>query len=173
MTDRPQEDRGRRPAVGDVDAPTSDLSLPRVPPPPRDDGTRPPRPATSTATGPAVATGSAADGSTGAPATPPSPPQRRPSVDPVADQPTDRLAPRTGHGRKRTLTFAPVGPSGGHAATPDGTAPRRPGAPRPPGMPSVVPRRRRRRWPWVLLTLLPFVVIAGAGAVLAVLLLGG
>ncbi|MFP5370170.1 MAG: hypothetical protein ACLGI3_05405 [Actinomycetes bacterium] len=113
--------------------------------------------------------------------------------DTVASQPTDKLSSPTPV-RQQTLAFeAPAGggpgaaPSGaplpGFAASPPGaqrpgSAPSRPrpgaGAPSH-GSPTVGARpapTSRRRWPWVVLVVLPIVVIAIAG-VLLFLLLGG
>lgn len=68
------------------------------------------------------------------------------------DQPTDQLGPPGGRPRERTLAFA----------SPEMAPGRR--------SPTVGPSRRRevrparsRRWPWVVLSLLPIIVIVGAG----------
>jgi hypothetical protein len=89
-------------------------------------------------------------------AAPPLPGTAPPKPAPVHDQPTDQLDPPRGRSRERTLAFASPEMAGGRPA------------------PTVGPTfRRPRRWPWVLLALLPVLVIAGAGIALLVLLRGG
>jgi hypothetical protein len=74
----------------------------------------------------------------------------------LTDLPTDELDPPSGRPRERTIAFA----------APE-MAPGRPA-------PTVGPTARRpRRWPWVVLALVPVLVIAGAGVLLAMLLHGG
>ena len=91
-----------------------------------------------------------------------------------ADQPTDELgAPPAAH-RERTLTFrgsAAQRWAAGHAATPD---PAWSSAP-PARGPVVAPRARERsrRWPWIVLTLVPVLVIVITGVWLLVLMRGG
>ena len=90
------------------------------------------------------------------------------------DQPTDDV-PRPPDGvRNRTLTFEGTSSerwAAGLAATPDpawSAVPARPGpvvGPRPRPVPE-----KSRRWPWVVLTLVPLLVIVGAGIWLLLLL---
>jgi hypothetical protein len=86
-----------------------------------------------------------------APVRPPAAPPR-----PLPDQPTDELHPPRGRPRERTLAFASPEMAGGRPTPTVSRTPRRP-----------------RRWPWVLLTLLPILVITGAGIALVVILRGG
>ena len=79
----------------------------------------------------------------------------RPAARPMADQPTDELNPPSRRPRERTIAFASPEMAGGRPAPTIGRTP-----------------RPRRRWPWVLLALLPIVVIAGAGVALMILLRG-
>lgn len=83
------------------------------------------------------------------------PAARRP-LDLLADEPTDQLVPPRASMRDRTLELAH-----GQAAPV-----RSPVAPQP----AVPARDGGRRWPWVLLTLLPIIVIVGSGIWLFVLL---
>jgi hypothetical protein len=79
------------------------------------------------------------------------------------DEPTDRLPPPDAPARQATVAFdapATAGPVPGP----------QPPAPAPP---SSRPAEHGRTWPWVLLVLLPLLVIAVAGVVLALLLGGG
>jgi hypothetical protein len=94
----------------------------------------------------------------------PSPSPEHPGVVPVpparstlpAEPPTDELVPPAGPPRERTIAFA----------SPE-MAPGRPA-------PTVGPTPgRSRRWPWVVLSLVPVLVIAGAGVLLVLLLRGG
>ena len=78
-----------------------------------------------------------------------------PPPGPEFDQPTDELDPPRGRSRERTIAFASPDMAGGRPAPTVGRTSRRP-----------------RRWPWVVLTLLPVLVIAGAGIALLVLLRG-
>jgi hypothetical protein len=73
---------------------------------------------------------------------------------PVADEPTDELAPPRGRHRERTIAFASPEMAGGRPT------------------PVIGPAPRSRRWPWVLLALVPILVIVGAGIALLVLLRG-
>jgi hypothetical protein len=66
------------------------------------------------------------------------------------DEPTDRLPPPDAPARQTTVAFDA-----------------------PPADPTGPPDDDTRKWPWVLLALLPLVVIAVAGVVLALLLGGG
>jgi hypothetical protein len=80
---------------------------------------------------------------------------RRP-LDVLADEPTDQLVQPGGTPRERTLEFAQ-----------NEVAPVRP----PVSPPPVVPARDGgRRWPWVLMALLPVIVIVGSGIWLFILL---
>jgi hypothetical protein len=76
-------------------------------------------------------------------------------ADVPADEPTDELRPAAGVLREKTLQF-------GHGQGSHG---------RPVAVAATQGRSERaRRWPWVLLALLPLVVIAGSGVWLFVLL---
>jgi len=102
--------------------------------------------------------------------------------DPIDDEPTDRLLPAASPERQRTLAFD--APAGDHGNGPPFGSPGTGGPPpvvQPPAPvaqpPAPAPPAGRadpdsRKWPWVLLVLLPLVVIVAAGLVLA-LLLGG
>ncbi|TFV91229.1 hypothetical protein [Blastococcus sp. CT_GayMR16] len=79
----------------------------------------------------------------------------RPRGTPLVDQPTDELPPPPGPPRERTIAFASPEMAGGRPAPSVGRTPRRP-----------------RRWPWVVLTLLPILVIVGAGIAWLLLLRG-
>jgi hypothetical protein len=87
---------------------------------------------------------------------PSAPAPDRPQRMPVPDQPTDELEPPRERPRERTITFASPEMAGGRPAPTVGRTLRRP-----------------RRWPWVALTLVPVLVIAGAGIALLVLLRAG
>jgi len=89
-----------------------------------------------------------------------SPVQAPPTSCSPADQPTDKLEQPQRPPREQTLAFG----------TPQQVAR---AAGRPPHAPSTASPRRSRRWPWVALSLVPLLVIAGAGVMLAVLLHGG
>jgi hypothetical protein len=80
-------------------------------------------------------------------------PGRAPAT-PLVDQPTDELGGPAGPPRERTLTFS--SPEMSH---------------RPVGPVHVA--RTPRRWPWLLLALLPILIIAGTGIALLLLLQGG
>ena len=91
-----------------------------------------------------------------------------------ADQPTDELGTPPAADRERTLTFSGSAAqrwAAGHAATPD---PAWSAAP-PARGPVVAPRARERsrRWPWIVLTLVPVLVIVITGVWLLVLMQGG
>jgi hypothetical protein len=86
------------------------------------------------------------------PSTASAPPAR---ADVPADEPTDELRPAPGVLREKTLEF-------GHGQGPHG---------RPVAVAATQGRSARaRRWPWVLVALLPLVVIVGSGIWLFVLL---
>jgi hypothetical protein len=93
--------------------------------------------------------------------------------DPLADQPTDQMGSPPPAARDRTLTFDGSSAqrwAAGLPATPDPAW-----SSVPPGAPPVVAPRpraaeRSRRWPWVLLTLLPILVIVVTGVWLLVLM---
>jgi hypothetical protein len=87
-----------------------------------------------------------------------------------ADQPTDQLTSPRPKDRDPTLTFdgsARERWAAGHAAPPDPAWSSVPA----PGT-RVSARERSRRWPWVVLTLVPLVVIVGAGLWLLLLMRG-
>jgi hypothetical protein len=78
-------------------------------------------------------------------------------ADVPADEPTDELRPAAGVLREKTLEF-------GHGQGSHG---------RPVAVAAAQGRSEpARRWPWVLLALLPLVVIAGSGVWLFLLLSG-
>jgi hypothetical protein len=79
---------------------------------------------------------------------------RRP-LDALADEPTDQLVQPAGTPRERTLEFDQGD-----------------GVPAPSSAPASVVREREgsRRWPWVLMALLPIIVIVGSGIWLFILL---
>jgi hypothetical protein len=92
-----------------------------------------------------------------------------------ADQPTDRLGTPRPDERHRTLTFEGTSAqrwAAGHAASPDPAW-----ASVPPTSRPVVGARSRpqrgRRWPWIVLTLVPVLVIVITGVWLFVLVQGG
>lgn len=97
------------------------------------------------------------------------------SEGPLADQPTDRLASPPAGDRDRTLTFDGTSAqrwAAGHAATPDPAWSSVP----PVSGPVVGPRSRRsgpRRWPWIVVTLVPVLVIVVTGVWLLVLMQSG
>jgi hypothetical protein len=84
--------------------------------------------------------------------------------DGIADQPTDRLQPLRGPVREPTLTFDPPPAETGRPPS-EPPAARMPPPPAPAGSGG-------RRWPWVLLVLLPLVVIVVSGVWLFVLFRG-
>ena len=94
---------------------------------------------------------------------------------PMVDQPTDELG-RPPHGaRDRTITFQGTAAqrwAAGHPATPDPAWSSVPPGPAPVVAPRSRPAQRSRRWPWVLLTLVPIVVIVVTGVWLLVLMRG-
>jgi hypothetical protein len=161
MTDRPHDEP---PAPDDR---TRDITLPPLPdrPPPalpREWAGSQPRPASRTPEVPAPSSEGPGPGPDFS-APPPdthvvdvAPPAAQPNRTPLVDEPTDQLDPPSGRPRERTLAFASPEMAGG----------------RP--MPTVGPTSRGpRRWPWVVLTLLPILVIAGAGITLLLLLRSG
>jgi hypothetical protein len=98
------------------------------------------------------------------------------SDDALADQPTDQLGSPPEPKRDRTLTFDGTSAqrwAAGFPATPDPAW-----SSVPPGPPPVVAPRSRveersRRWPWVVLALVPILVIVVTGVWLLVLMQGG
>ena len=81
--------------------------------------------------------------------------QARPVPTSPADQPTDKLVSPGGRPPARTIAFvSPETATGRRASTVGPT------------------RRPPRRWPWVVLTLVPILVILGAGLTLVLLLRG-
>jgi len=90
------------------------------------------------------------------------------------DQPTDEVDGPPSGAREPTLTFEGTSAerwAAGLAASPDPAW-----SPLPPRSGPVVgprpraPREKGRRWPWVVLTLIPLLVIVGAGIWLLLLL---
>jgi hypothetical protein len=158
MTEPPERDRGFEPGAS--------LSADRT----RDIRMRPlPRPAAA-ATDPMP-------GWEPPPSADPDRPGEGSSIGSVADQPTDELnAPPQG-ARNQTLTFEGTAAerwAAGLAATPDP-----PWSAVPPASRPVVGARPRpapggrRRWPWIVLALLPVLIIAGTGVWLLLLLRAG
>ncbi len=97
------------------------------------------------------------------------PPRTKPPTD---EHPTDELRARLASppDPNRTLTFTGSSQqrwAAGHAATPD---PAWSSVPAAPGPVVVEPRSRSRRWPWVVLTLLPVLVIVVTGVWLLILM---
>jgi hypothetical protein len=149
----------QEPHIGRYDDPTRDIRLPPAagsPPP----AVRPERssytarqqpvpaevppphpPRTETAAAPTADLGKAAP--------------RRP-LDVLADEPTDQLVKPGGPPRERTLEFA-------HGQA----APVRPPVSPAPAVPAP---KAGRRWPWLLMALLPIIVIVGSGIWLFILL---
>jgi len=93
---------------------------------------------------------------------------------PQVDQPTDEVGRPPEGARERTLTFEGTSAerwAAGHATAPDPAW-----SPLPPRSGPVVgprprpDRRRGRRWPWVVVTLIPVLIIVGAGIWLLLLL---
>ncbi|MFD2093027.1 hypothetical protein [Blastococcus deserti] len=171
MTDRPRDDRPRSPSESIAD-PTRDIRLPPLPDRPAPDlprGWAAPAPAAQPA-GPdlswpppdppdGVPVRSGSDLSS----PPPDPPDgvpARPEGVALADQPTDQLG-GPAPARQKTLAFEPAEPPHGlvHAGAAAGPAHRSADV-------------RGRRWPWVLLTVLPVLVILGAGVAWLLLLRG-
>ena len=151
MTDPPEHEHGST-AFGGPD-PTRDIKLPPLPgrppsvlPPEWTQAPPSPRPDAPTPDLPGPPPGTSVREVRPAPA--------RPRATPLVDEPTDELAPPRDRPRERTIAFASPAMAAG----------------RP--MPVIGPTSRHRRWPWVLLTLLPVLVIAGAGIALLVLLAG-
>jgi hypothetical protein len=157
MTERPQDDP--HPGTPSFDPPTRDIRLPALPdrPPPAMPQawaglTRPPAPGAPSpafsAPPPEVAPspGTGTDSSERLP----SPPRATPLV----DRPTDVLDKPEAQPRERTLAFSAPEMS------------QRPAGP-------VHVARTPRRWPWVLLALLPILIIAGTGLALLLLFQGG
>jgi hypothetical protein len=165
MIDPPQHDRAPGGTAAGGEDRTRDIRLPSLPdrPPPampREWAEIQPVPSSPASD----VVGPAADESAQAPDFSAPPPETsvtdvaaaaRPRGTPLVDQPTDELAPPRGRPRERTIAFASPEMAGGRPA------------------PSVGPTRRRpRRWPWVVLTLLPILVIVGAGIAWVLLVRG-
>lgn len=182
MTDRLPDDRHPSPQGGDDR--TRDIRLPPLP------GSAPAalRPEWSAAAQPAPPIQPVA------PEVPPSPPMVQPAAlqvappepdpvrnhEPIDDEPTDHLPPPASVDRQRTLTFDSPPPDlgAGNGQPPFGSpATAGPAPVRQPSAPAAArpadrPDPGSRKWPWVLLVLLPLLVIAGAGLLLF-FLLGG
>lgn len=84
---------------------------------------------------------------------------------PVTDQPTDRVAspsrPQVDREPTLELSGSPAQRwAAGHAAPAE---PAWSSVPAGPGPVTVSARPRARRWPWIVLTLLPLLIIAGTG----------
>jgi hypothetical protein len=144
--------------------PTRDIRLPPLP--------DRPFPQLPQGWSPERADATAAPVQTPAPATPPVPEPTTSGVQ--VDQPTDEVVGPPKGVREPTLTFEGTSSerwAAGLAATPDPAW-----SPVPPRSGPVVgprprpARERGRRWPWVVLTLVPLLIIAGAGIWLLLLL---
>jgi hypothetical protein len=135
----------QEPRISRFDDPTRDIRLPRAP------GSPPlvVRPEWSSYAAP-----SAPEAATVAPD--PGPPTR---AQLLAGEPTDELFPPGGLQRDPTLKFE-QGAGAPPAVAPPPVAPRA----------AAPPDDRGRRWPWVLIALLPIIVIVGSGIWLFILL---
>ena len=90
-----------------------------------------------------------------------------------ADQPTDQLGRPPQGDRDRTLTFSGTSTQRwAPPATPDPAWSSVPAAPTPVVQPRPRTERRSRRWPWVVLTLVPILVIVVTGVWLVLLMRG-
>jgi hypothetical protein len=152
MTDRPQ------PEPGLFNDPTRDIRLPHLPDRPapvlRPEWTveQPAAPADGPAAAPDFTVPPPELSSVASEA--PARPTGRPDAEsPSEEQPTDQLAHGVARPRERTLAFS--SPEMGR---------------RPVGPVKVA---ASRRWPWVVLVLLPLLVIAGAAIALVLILRGG
>lgn len=99
-----------------------------------------------------------------------------PTAGTLADQPTDQLGQPPQGPRDRTLTFRGTAAerwAAGHPATPDPAWSSVPAGSTPVVAPRRRPEDRSRRWPWVLLTLVPILVIVVTGVWLLLLMRGG
>ena len=93
----------------------------------------------------------------------------------LVDQPTDQLGQPAQGDRDRTLTFRGTSAqrwAAGHPSTPDPAWSSVPAAPGPVVQPKPRPDGRSRRWPWVVLTLVPILVIVVTGVWLLLLMRG-
>jgi hypothetical protein len=96
--------------------------------------------------------------------------------DSMANQPTDQLGRPAQGPRDRTLTIRGTAAerwAAGHPATPDPAWSSVPPGPAPVVAPRRRPEEKPRRWPWVLLTLVPILVIVVTGVWLLILMRGG
>jgi hypothetical protein len=156
MTERPQDEP--RPGVPASHDPTRDIRLPALadrPPSamPREwAGLTAPAPAAPPPTSSPQASDAAPDSAPGSDKVPAGTPL--PSwVRGVEDGPTDQLARPAGPPREKTIAFS----------APEMT--HRPAAP-------VQVARTPRRWPWIVLVLLPILIIAGTGITLLLMFQG-
>ena len=93
----------------------------------------------------------------------------------LADQPTDQLGRSPEGARDNTLTFSGTSAqrwAAGHAATPDPAWSSVPPGPGPVVQPRPRTEPRSRRWPWVVLTAVPILVIVVTGVWLLLLMRG-
>ena len=93
----------------------------------------------------------------------------------LVNQPTDELGRRPEGVRDKTLTFRGTSAqrwAAGHPATPDPAWSSVPAAPGPAVAPRPRPDGRSRRWPWVVLTMVPILVIVVTGVWLLILMRG-
>ena len=163
MSDPAQRERG---LDGGAD-PTRDIRLPPLP-----DRPFPPLPSDWSVTGRSAETPAPVGAEQPPPPAPGEP--TTPRSGPLVDQPTGGVGRPPEGARERTLTFEGTSAerwAAGHATAPDpawSPVPPREGpvvGPRPRTAPA-----RGRRWPWVVLTLIPLLVIVGAGVWLLLLL---
>jgi hypothetical protein len=144
MTDPPQHDRATDETAGGAEDHTRDIRLPSLP------GRPPPvLPKEWASAQPPAVSPEPVPGEPGPEVS------RVPTAERLVDQPTDELVPPDNRPRERTIAFASPEMAGGRPAPTVGPTPRRP-----------------RRWPWVVLSLLPILVIVGAGVTLLLLLRG-
>ena len=103
------------------------------------------------------------------------PPADATTAESLVDQPTGQLGQRPQGDRDRTLTFRGSSAqrwAAGHPSTPDPAWSSVPAAPAPVVQPRARTEVRSRRWPWVLLTLVPVLVIVVTGVWLLLLMRG-
>ena len=98
-----------------------------------------------------------------------------PGAEARADQPTDQLGASPDRKRDPTLTFDGTSAerwAAGLAAAPEPAWSAVPSGPPPVVAPRARAAKRSRRWPWVVLSLVPIVVIVVTGVWLLVLMRG-
>ena len=106
---------------------------------------------------------------------PPAPAPDATTSESLVDQSTDQLGQPPQGDRDRTLTFRGTSAqrwAAGHPSTPDPAWSSVPAAPGPVVQPRPRTDTRSRRWPWIVLTLVPILVIVVTGVWLLVLMRG-